>query len=239
ELLEQAFQAAGGPQLESFTRAEVEMTDRWQGFVGRLANPWPAREVRIVMDLGLGTRTARARFIEPEPGRIWGVEADVPYEVIPGEPLDRDPDDNRRFLVRAIQYFLEYTARSREHSYVRYAGPEVIDGQSYERVYGTWGDGDPNDAFDQYVSYINPTTGRIEKIFYTVRDAAGFATGAIHFEDFRTIQGVSVPFLMSVTFEPDEEPEDYVHRMTVHRAKFSHAPPPARVTELGEDPSGS
>ena len=79
----------------------------------------------------------------------------------------------------------------------------------------TWDSFEANTDADQYVVYINRTTGRIDKVNYTIREFARFATGAIHYVDFRDVDGVLIPLRQYITSDVDDDYEDNIHLIEI------------------------
>jgi hypothetical protein len=53
-----------------------------------------------------------------------------------------------------------------------------------------------------------------------------FLQGTIHFDDFRLIEGVWVPFTQSVTLSLQDDPaHDYTHLMTLSAMRFNEVDP--------------
>ena len=214
-LLEQAAQAHGAQAWRQVDTYSMVLTDSWQG-VARMLNPWPDSEVKVRLSYHAGSFDGRATFLSGEhKGTTWGLQAWKAYTQRANKPAVFEPDDDISFILPAIQYLTEFVFRDHSKQVVRYAGPQEVGGVRYERVFVTWNTLEPSTDVDQYVVYIHPKSHRVEKIFYTVRDTMRAATGAIHFEDVRDVNGVKMSFKQSITMGIEDDPEDYAHRIVL------------------------
>lgn len=225
-LLELTAKVHGLERWQTVETFEVEMTDLWQGFVGRLGNPWPKPKVDVRLQFRRGSFDARAEFLnDPDlEGLTWGVQSFKPYTVQEGGKVTFVDEKDIGFILNALQYFIEFPERGRGAEFVTYAGKRTVDGTLYDLVYITWGQLEAHSGADQYVAFINPKTHRMEKISYTVRDIAGFVSGTIHFDRFRDVDGVLVPFLMTVTSEGETDLSDFLHQMVVKSVRLNPVP---------------
>lgn len=191
----------------------AQLHDTWQG-IATLFNPWPSDDVRATVTFHANTFDARADFhMDDARGTSWGLQAWRSY-VIDAQGTRLHDSDDIRFILPAIQYLQEFAFRALDGTMVAYAGTEDIGGVTYERVLVTWDALTPTMRHDQYIAYIHPERGLIEKIHYTVRDAGRFVSGTAHLRDFRAIDGLLMPHWQAVTFNPHDDPEaDYAHLM--------------------------
>ena len=232
-LLDRArLQHGGDATWAGYQTAEVVLRDHWNGFFVSMFSPWPESDQRMRFRHQLGTFYAQTEFLDGEAvGERWGVQAWRTYRVASDGAIDFSEDEDIRFIIPTVQYFLELPFRIHEAPIVRAAGAESIDGRIFDRVFATWRTVEPNTTDDQYVIYIARDTGRMEKVEYTVRDIMRNLTGTMHYADFREIGGLMVPFVQSVTTHPDDDPEDYMHRMTLESVKLDGVPPEALVVD--------
>ena len=78
---------------------------------------------------------------------------------------------------------------------------------------------------DQYIVWIDKDTRLIEFAEYTVRKQFKFVKAAIHFAEYRDVQGVMVPFRMTITSEPKVATsiigtDKYLHEMRLENVVF-------------------
>jgi len=233
--------------------------DRWQ----RQGPWWPAPEQRFRSERLLGTFTSRVELLDgPGRGEIWGIQSWAPYKIpaAGGEPLWAD-DPAIRFYLPTLQYFDELPFRLLEAPLAIAAGSGEYRGRAHDRVFVTWGGSEPHAEHDQYDVWIDRDSGLISAVRYTVRDAVGFSgpvmrplvrflgAGTIHFEDYREVAGVLVPFVQTVTLAPPEKTpenlaESFFHRLELESAAFDVVDPavllpdPARPEPGDVKPAG-
>ena len=195
------------------------LTDVWEGWAGKLSLPWPENGQRMRMDFLRDTFYGRAQLIGgPSDGEIWGVQAWKAYRTDrAGKTRFRDHEDTL-FYIPTYHYFFEFPFRIANAGIVQYAGERTLGGVSYDLVYATWRDADPQLDVDQYIVWIGRESGLIEKAQFTVRDKLRWATGTMHFSDFRQVDGIRIPFDMTVTIDPEDE--SVLHRMVIESVEF-------------------
>lgn len=214
-LLQTAWEAVGGDKTMARPAARFRFRDHWQGFLATLFNPWPSGDQEADFVVRTHSFDSRAHLINgPEAGVTWGIDDSQGWRLVDGQRAPSD-DPKLRFMLPTVHYFMEIAQRLTEAPIARWVGTETIGTETYEVVYATWKTAEAHDGADQYLVYIDPKTGRIAKTKYTVREIARFATGTCHLEDYREVDGVMIPHRMTVTPEPGDDVEAYLHRMTV------------------------
>ena len=130
-------------------------------------------------------------------------------------------------LVPTYQYFYELAFRIGTAEIVAYAGEAERGGETYDRVFATWGHAEGHRGVDQYVLWINKRTGHVDRVEYTIREMASSALGASEYSEFREVDGVSVPGRIEIkaVFPIGGE-------MTLHEMSFG--PPRFDTVEVGE-----
>ncbi|MEL7368804.1 MAG: hypothetical protein AAFN74_07825 [Myxococcota bacterium] len=216
-LLEEALQAHGGAHWDEVESITLDMNDHWKGVLGWYGCPWPHRNIDLDLALRAGTFDAIARIKNgDEPGLALGMQAWKTYRRAPGaQAAEFDEDTDIKFILAALQYFAEFPVRILKAPLIAYAGPKTVGDKTYEVVYATWGQFEAHSDNDQYMVYIDPDSHRIEKIDFTLREANRFISSVMHFEEFQTVGGLAFPFKQSITFDVDDDPDDYLHRVTV------------------------
>lgn len=234
-MLEEAARAHGLPALHTHRTFTVLARDKWAS----KGAWWPTPEQHFRADRLLGTFTSRVELLGgPRDGEIWGLQSWKAYKIpaAGGRPVF-GPDQAAEFYLPTLQYFDELPFRLLRAPIALYAGTGTYRGRTYQRVFVTWGSSKPHAQHDQYDVWINPTTGLIDVVRYTVREAVkissfwmkplmrAYAAGTIHFENYRKVGGVQVPFLSTVTLATPEQTklpldQHFFHRISVERATF-------------------
>lgn len=200
--------------------AQVELRDRWPGRVmPALAMPWRESGLLTRGTLQLGTANSRLDFLEgPDAGGAWGIQQWMTYRITGGgEPIFED-DDTIRFWLPTLQYFFEAPFRLREGDVVADAGPETLEGITYERVFVSWHSAAPRASTDQYLAWIHPETGRLAFLEYTVRDMLPSLVGCMQYRDYSRIEGLWVAMTMAVVEGPGGP--DALHRFELEQVRF-------------------
>lgn len=215
-------EAAKNHGVDAWRRAETlsfEMTDSWQGLLGWVGNPWPDSEVHAKVAYRVGTFDARATFLSgDDAGTTWGMQSWKTYVERDGNATFEE-DDDIAFILPAEQYLLEFPMRAQNIELVSWGGSTIIEGVEYDLVFATWGSPEANGDHDQYVAYINRETKMIEKVEYTIREFAGFATGTIHYSEFRDFDGIKIPTVQVISGSPEDPlEEDGIHTIKIDPA---------------------
>lgn len=236
------FAAARSHGLEAWKRHrtfEAVATDSW-----RSGSPWwPASPQRFRARRRLGTFTSRVELLDGVHQReIWGIQSWAAYKNRGlGEPSFAR-DRAIEFYLPTLQYFDELPFRMLAAPVILYAGEGLYVGQRYDKVFVSWGSPQPHAEHDQYLLWINPATGLIDVVRYTLRDAVTmsspimrpvmkvFAAGTIHYRAYRRQDDVMVPFEQTVALPPPESThlpleENYFHRLVLESARFDSFDP--------------
>ena len=226
QLLQALAQTHGGDQRWRASRAaRVQLRDHWpQGLMKLVGSPWKAGEsldLTFLTARDMGRLTFRGGERD---GLVWGIQHWQTYTETPKGVRAFAPDDTIKFWLPTIQYFVEMPFRIGEADVVRYAGEQRLDDTPYDKVFATWHDPEPQPDVDQYVLWINRGTGRLDYAQYTVRDMGKLIEGCMRFEDFRDIDGFTIPFKMTAGGSPSQP-------RTMHRFELQHV---ALLPELDE-----
>lgn len=197
---------------------EVEYTDEWRsGLVRRIASPWQPGE-RLRFTFGNASDNSRLDFLSgPRQGQSWGIQQWQTYVVASGQRSFAANKDIK-FWLPTLEYFLEIPFRIGDAQIAAHAGISTLGNKTYDLVYATWGRPTPQRDIDQYVAWIRQSDGILEFLEYTVRDVAPFLVGCIHYEDLRDIDGILLPFRMTLGDCPGKP--GMMHRQTLQTARF-------------------
>jgi hypothetical protein len=241
ELLDQLAERHGLAAWKRRTTMEVVGRDSWPG-----GGPWwPEATQRFRTQALLGTFTSRAELLDGRGrGELWGLQAWAPYKKRPADAVPTflsEPDRAITFYLPTLQYFNELPFRLRSAPIVRYAGEAHQRGRHYQRVFVTWEGPEPRAAHDQYVLWIDQQTHLLSMVRYTLRDGVvwmpsvqarlfrSVMLGTMHYEDYREVDGVMLPFVQTVVLPPPELTryplsEHFFHRIDVDEARFDTVP---------------
>lgn len=218
-LLDQMLEAHGGAAAYGQVKtATAVMRDRWYGVLLRaFVMPWKRREQRFEFQMVLREDASRLTYLDgPQRGEVVGIQRWATYREGAGEEVAFEGDAKTWFWLPTIQYFLEAAYRLGEASYVVAVGEREIEGRRCEGVFLTWGDAVPTMESDQYVAWIDAETHRLTLLEFTVRDQYRFATGAAHYPEYVSHQGLLFPSQV-VVYEGDFDRRHLMHVMTVEQ----------------------
>ncbi|MCB9523255.1 MAG: hypothetical protein H6702_07710 [Myxococcales bacterium] len=226
----------GAARFRAARDARFTLTDTWPQWLNRTAAmPWPASGQRLRAEFLLGQDDGRLTFLGgDEDGWVWGVQDWATWTQRPGQARDWDDDDDVRFWVPTLAYFLELPFRIGEATVVAHGGEVEVAGQTYTTVFASWGTAEPQADVDQYVLYLDPQTHRLAYAAYTVRDMYGFLKGAVRYQDWQPVGGLLFPQRMTMTDVPGGD--DVTHEVRIEAADVElkqpdafYRPEPARA----------
>ncbi len=220
ELLDQAAEKHGMSAWQRHSTLEILASDKWFGLMAHSPfNPWEISEQRLQFQFLRGTWSSRIEFLNgPEQGNVWGIQSWQPYKTNSGKQPQFENDDNIRFYLPTYQYFIEIAFRIGTASIVADIGAGTYQGKNYNRVFATWGSIEAHREHDQYIIWINQDSVLIDRIEYTVREFGGIAAGATNFADYRNIEGVMIPHLLSIRLVMPGGFEKEAHVLEIERA---------------------
>jgi hypothetical protein len=198
--------------------------------MGKWSMPWPENGQQMRMEFLRDSFYGRTTMVGgPADGETWGVQSWKAYAVGSEGDVDFRDHDTTLFYVPTYQYFFEFPFRIANAGIAQSAGTRTLERKHFDLVYATWGNVRPQSDVDQYVVWISRTSGLIEKVQFTVRDKLRWATGTMHFRDFRDVAGLQIPFDMTVTIDPDDT--SYLHRMVFESVAFDSVAPSAFLVD--------
>lgn len=221
-LLEEAASASGEAAWRSHELSEVLMTDVWDLPLGaeHAMMPWDGE--RLAFRYAHGAYDGHFVYLEgDQKGETIGLQAGATYRRAPGgEPVFED-DFMTAFFVGAFAYLNELPFRIGRATVVRALDDGTFQGKRYHRVFASWNTDEVQDDVDQYVVWIDPDTSRVRLVEYTLRDFSGLMRGTCAYDDYREVDGVQLPFKLTVTQEPDDDYLDgFLHQVTVSAWTF-------------------
>lgn len=224
-VLAQMLEAHGGEAWARTKSLELVATDEWRGMFAVLGNPWPEDKVQVDLRYRVGSFDGQAEFLAGDrAGLVWGVQAWRTYTRAPGAAPVFQEDADIRFMLPALQYLFELPIRIQGAELVAYAGDGMLEGRPCDVVLATWGSLDGHRGADQFVLYVDRETHRLLKAHYTVRDFAGFAEGAVYYDDYRAVDGVLIPFSQRIVSAGDDPPDEWIHTVQVSDARTNTVP---------------
>ena len=80
----------------------------------------------------------------------------------------------------------------RRHSLLPRASAAARHGRTRDRLYVTWNQSEPQRDFDQYLLWVDPDSGLVDRVDFTIRALSGLAVATARFEDYDEVGGVKL-----------------------------------------------
>ncbi|RMG18252.1 MAG: hypothetical protein D6731_02625 [Planctomycetota bacterium] len=220
----------GLERWRSHRGAEILFVDRWNGLLGSLLCPWPARRQTVRLRLRLGSEAAACRFEDgPAAGRGWRVDEAGRTFLRDAQGRERPVDlPEARFILRAYRFFFELPYVLLDAPVVAWAGRTRLDDRPVDLVFVTWDRPAPHRAHDQYLLWIDARDRRLRAAQYTIRDKGDWVVGANRFGRWHWVAGSLVPFEQRIAFRPDDP--DFLHGPRLRAVRFLDEAPRAGPT---------
>lgn len=245
-LLKEAIEKQGLDKINQFSSYQLIGTDDWKGFMGKKATPWDWNKDKIAFRFSVSDFDGQVEVLEGDKkGFVAGIQSWDYYEKQSGSYQTNVEDHGGKiFALAAYHYFIELGNRLAKAPFIRYAGKDQLKGQIMEKVFVSWGNDNTKD-YDHYLVWIGQESGLIEATTFTTRDnpkpAPAFMYGSMRFDDFRTVDGILVPFLQTAQImNPKDDLNDYIHQLKIEEFAWDHFPvseirPFSEISPLGDD----
>ncbi|MDW3196760.1 MAG: hypothetical protein R8G66_30570 [Cytophagales bacterium] len=199
---------------ENLETYEVSFSEEFYGFIGKVGNPFSDDQTTLSLKYLPAEYTGQLTFDDGEDqGLTWGIQDGQTYTMTNDKQVTADDDVNILFWLPTYQYFIEFAWRIQEATHFQYMGMHEINGQTCEGILASWNTVEPQQDIDQYIIWLNKSTGRIVKIEYTIRDMYPFLTGAASLENYQDFDGILLPTEFPV--ESNLVPEGLLHTMKI------------------------
>ena len=223
----QGLDVFGSHQNYTFTAHE-----KWNGFLGKLANPWGVNDEQMRFSYRVNSFDGRVEILSgKKEGTYFGLQSWKYYE---GKGSDQPnfnininikKNDKIVFSIPAYHYFVELLVRLQTVPITEYAGNTQIGGVVYDMVLATWGENsEPTKEYDQYLVFINQKTGLLEYCTYSAHEnkmpGNNSATATIHFDDYREMDGIWIPMLHKVILSKPKKEARPIHQMKITSFQF-------------------
>lgn len=229
DILEKAWEIQGFDKLASHQVYSLHGSDIWRGMMGKMGKPWPDNKSELEFKFEVGTNNSQIAFLDGKRrGELSGLNNGKYYEIKDGKKAEFVKTNKRiNFGLPAYHFFFEMVDRLKKAPIIRYAGEKEFRGEMYDLVFCTWVFERPHMGNDQYVAWVNRSTGMMEYSEYSLRNnylkIPGYKSfyGAIELKDFRNIDGVLVPHEQTVYLNGVKaKKKKHVHQMIVTDFQF-------------------
>jgi len=199
-LVEEIEEAYGGKEnwLAHKTGTYIQ-TANWYDDKFGVAN-WDSLPQRFQMTSILGTDDSEFTLLNGvNKGQIWGVKNQKSFQKKSDQiEFISHPRYQQKLIYK--NYWFQFPFRFSEAPIIAYAGEAMVNGENYDLLYATWGTEKANCEYDQFILYVDKETRRVEWLNFTVREKANFFKITAEFSNFKTIDGITLPFSQYVTW---------------------------------------
>lgn len=226
KLLTEAWLAQGMDKLNNYKTYETQLTDTWNGFVGKASSPWPEPSVDLNLKYALRSFDGQVTFNSGKrKGETEGLQSWKNYFVDNTGNTTFPKKENKKikFILPAIQYFIELPHRLLAAELITYAGEKEFDGKQYDLVLATWNKIKAHKQNDQYLLWINKETKLAEYCEFTIHEnfSSRFFTGSVAYKNYKTIAEVKIPFNMYLfAGSPKTDTTKNLHSMLIKSFTF-------------------
>ena len=193
--LESLRAAHGSDAWEQYSVMDVHFRDEWPFWLTRaVLSPWDVSDQALRARMLRRSWTTEVTLLNGDaPGERWGLQSWKTWR----SPPDGTPRFDESWvigtMVPGLRYFLELPLTQDTATFVQNAGTAMLDERPHERLYVTWNQSAPQRDFDQYVLWLDPDTGLVARVDFTIRALSGLAVATATFRDYRDYGGVKFP----------------------------------------------
>lgn len=202
----------GGDRWAGKTTAELTLRDTWESSLLRWFTPLESNEETLRGTIRLREDRSEFEVVAKGDERKLFRIADAGYR----DAERQQPDSEIQLYLESLQLYFELPFREPET--IAYAGERALDGRTFDLLLMSDGPLEPARDRDQYLVWLSRETNRPEVIEITYRDVLSSYRGALHYGDWRLVDGMLVPFRIAVT--GGVEDRDPVHTLTLESVRF-------------------
>ncbi len=224
-LLNKVYDAAGGlERYKSFGSVQVKFRDDWS------KAPAPARWLFMEYEkhnqltkldaLVNAMGNSRMEYLEgPQKGHVWGVRDGRFWlqKNAAGSPVYKF-DMGKQLFVENVEFYLGFPFYLNSADQVLYLDQVSFEKRPHHRVFLSWKTFKPQKDLDQWIIWIDADTNRISQMKFTVRKSASFITGVYYVDEYKTVQGLTIPVKLSARFNAKDP--DPVHTYHFQEVRF-------------------
>ena len=200
EILDRFAATCGATEWKNIQVYEVDFTDDFFGLKGKLANPYAEKSNRFRLRYVPGQALGELKFtIGKQKSFRWAYQEDQQYTLNPTETKAVAKKNKKiKFWLPTYQYFVEFPFRIRDAELIYYMEERKYGLNMYDLVFVSWRSPKPQKTLDQYIIWVNRSTGFADKIQYTIRDQSGILKGTAIIDEYRNYNGIFLPRIWKV-----------------------------------------
>lgn len=200
DILERYAQVSGQKKWEKINSYTIYLNDDFYGILGQFAQPFGSKRNQFKLEYYPIENAGTLQFLNGKnKGEVWGYNEGSTYirKDFNSAPIDVDKKAIK-FWIPTYQYFIELPFRISNADIIYYAGEEKYGLHLYDKVFVSWKQAEPQKKIDQYMLWVNQSTGLVDRMQYTIRDQGALFKGTAFMEEHTVYEGIIIPALFKV-----------------------------------------
>lgn len=205
----------------------LDGTDTWHSTLIRWLTPATERQQQFTAEFGPGGCDVRFRYRNGKRlNTLIGIDSNGTF-VEDDDGRRYRSDKGKRLYLLPLRRYVEWPVSLANSPLLAYVGTRQVAGNLYDVIFAATGiPGDPS-VHDHYRIYINRTTGVVDYIAFTLRELMPSYSGALHYRDYRAVNGRQLPFYIGVADTVDDDA--FVHEFRFESIRPGKLPADAQV----------
>ncbi len=200
-------------KISTKKQLRIAGVDRWNSWLVRWFTPADDAVQSFEAAMGLSDSWIRMTLHnQGSESAVYTLDGD---SFVGGSNLDR-------LYIGPMRDYMTWTLRLPLREDLQYHGKRTLNEHEYFTFF--FASGDLNDpATDHYRIYLDARNLEVRLIQFTLRELAESYSGWIHYSDYRSVDGIRIPFLISIQESPaisGADEQQYVHRIEVKSAQW-------------------
>lgn len=217
-------------EWKNYKSVQFIIKDVWRSKFVRFFTPVKDDEPRIRVFLDFEKDSMEIEFLNGvKKGNIYGLVKKDTYQVAPDTGKVFIADDEVRVYLESLRLYLTLPWRLKEYPILMYAGGTKVNSSEYETIYLTSVQPEATPDTDQYLVYLEKTSGALEWIQFTYRELFSFYQGVLKYGFYEPWNGKQYPRRITILDKFDDP--DFVHEIRIERMEI----PKANQTLTEED----
>lgn len=195
----------------------LKVNDKFFGLIGKATNPFPNNPITFDAIFDAHSFNSKIQLEHIKNKEIWGLFNSKSYKQVNNESISNKRDKKIEFWLPTYQYFFELPHKIQEADILLNSGKAKFNDQSYQLIYATWKNAEPNKEFDQYILWINENTNLIDMVQFTIREKGKFLKGAAIYTKYETVNGLVLP--AEIEIKQKITNKKLIHNIQYHQFK--------------------
>ena len=192
---------------------DVVATDAWNSTIIRWLTPLDQNEQHFRANLKLFHKGIEFTFLDgDQKGKTIGFDGES-YHYEGGRKIYEKSAAVSLYLG-PLQNYMEWHRTLMNKKKLTLLGEKDVNSRSYWVVYATEGNASELDQHDQFLIYINKNSNTIDYIEFTMRKLMKSYVGVVHYQQYRRVKGMLMPFWIGVADDLTSPGFDHVFTIT-------------------------